>query len=83
MTLLGFGVAGEGGIDGDAVVEVALVLLVGLGEIADAGHIAEGGQEIVEGKLVVGDFAGFDLSGPAHDEGDADTAFVGGAVSGL
>ena len=57
VTLLGFGVAGEGGIDGDAVVEVALVLLVGLGEVANAGHIAEGGQHVVEGKLVIGNFA--------------------------
>ena len=57
VTLLGFGVAGEGGIDGDAVVEVALVVLIGLGEVANAGHVAEGGQHVVEGKLVIGNFA--------------------------
>ena len=57
VTLLSFGVAGEGGIDGDAVVEVALVVLIGLGEVANAGHVAEGGQHVVEGKLVIGNFA--------------------------
>ena len=79
VALLGFGVASEGGIDGDAVVEVTLVVLIGLGEVANAGHVAEGGQHVVEGKLVIGNFARLDFTGPAHDEGDTNAAFVGGA----
>jgi len=83
VVLLCLVVAGEGGINGDAVVDVALVVLVGLGEVANAGHVAEGGQEIVESKLQVRDFAGLDLTGPAHDEGDADAAFVSGTFESL
>ena len=83
VVLLCLVVAGEGRINGDAVVDVALVVLVGLGEVANAGHVAEGGQEIVESKLQVGDFAGLDLTGPAHDEGDADAAFVSGTFESL
>ena len=83
VVLLCLVVAGEGGINGDAVVDVALVVLVSLGEVANAGHVAEGGQEIIEGKLQVGDFAGFDLTGPAHDEGNTDTAFVSGTFESL
>ena len=83
VVLLCLVIAGEGGINGDAVVDVALVVLVGLGEVANTSHVAEGGQEIIEGKLQVGDFAGLDLTGPAHDEGDADAAFVGGTFESL
>ena len=83
VVLLCLVVAGEGGINGEAVVDVALVVLVGLGEVANAGHVAEGGQEIVESKLQVRDFAGLDLTGPAHDEGNTDTAFVSGTFESL
>ena len=71
--------AHEDVVERESVINVLVVALIGFGEILDAGHVAEGGQHIVEGQLVVVHFAGCHFAWPAHDEGDADAAFVGGA----
>ena len=73
----------EGVVERESVINVLVVALIGFGEILDTGHIAESGQHIVEGQLVVVHFAGCHFAWPAHDEGDADAAFVGGAFQSL
>ena len=73
----------EGVEEGDTVVVVLLIALIGFWEILDAGHIAEGGQHVVKRQLVVVHLARCHLAGPAHDEGDADAALVGGAFQAL
>ena len=73
----------EGVVERESVINVLVVALIGFGEILDASHIAKSGQHIVEGQLVVVHFAGCHFARPAHDEGDADAAFVGGAFQSL
>ena len=70
--------AEEGGGEGDAVEAVLFVpaVQVFLRETFVADEVAEGGQEVVEGKLVVVDRTGRDMSCPAGNEGNADAAFV-------
>ena len=75
--------AREGVEEGDTVVVVLLIALIGFWEILDTCHIAEGGEHIIEGQLVVVHFACCHLARPAHDEGDADAALVGGAFQAL
>lgn len=82
VVLLLYSLAGEGGIDGDAVEAVvgkARVAVAGL-VVLHAGDVGEGGHEVVEGEGLVGGLAWSDACGPAHDEGHADAAFVGGAL---
>ena len=70
----------KGGVEGDAVEAVVFVTLVGCGEVVDAGNFAESGEEIIESKLMVADTTGGYLTRPTHDEGNADSPFVGGAL---
>ena len=73
------------GIEGEAVEMVVghLLVAVALLVVLNARNVAEGGHQVVEGQLMVVDRARGHLGRPAHDEGNADAAFVGAALDSL
>ena len=80
MLGLRFFASTKGGVEGDAIEAVVFVTLVGCREVVDAGNFAESGEEIIESKLMVADTTGGYLTRPTHNEGNADSPFVGGAL---